>query len=387
MTPLKKIIIIGPAFPYRGGNSLFVSYLYSILKDKFAIKIYNYKLLYPSIFFPGTTQFDRSEKIIKKVPNIRILNSISPFNWLQVANRLKKEKADLIVFDWWHPFFAFCHFTISLFIKKQYHNKIIFITENVISHESNFVDKILTKIGLKNSSSFLVLSDKVAVELKKFVSDRKIYKSQLPIYDCYQNQNTPDLEQLKKELKFNSENKVLLFFGYIRKYKGLDLLFDAVSKLIESDETYRLLVVGEFYDDENYYRNIIKKLNIESYVTIVNRFVPNEEVEKYFLLCDCVVLPYKSATQSGVLNIASGFKKPVIVTNVGGLAEFVDNEKSGIIVKSGSKEEIVNGIKRFYELNENVNFIENIKDKVSENTFNKLPLLFDKIISETNNDS
>ncbi|PIW70526.1 MAG: glycosyl transferase family 1, partial [Ignavibacteriales bacterium CG12_big_fil_rev_8_21_14_0_65_30_8] len=141
MTPLKKIIIIGPAFPYRGGNSLFVSYLYSILKDKFAIKIYNYKLLYPSIFFPGTTQFDRSEKIIKKVPNIRILNSISPFNWLQVANRLKKEKADLIVFDWWHPFFAFCHFTISLFIKKQYHNKIIFITENVISHESNFVDK------------------------------------------------------------------------------------------------------------------------------------------------------------------------------------------------------------------------------------------------------
>lgn len=387
MIPLKKIIIIGPAFPYRGGNSLFVSYLFNVLKDNFEIKIYNYKLLYPSIFFPGTTQFDRSEKIIKKVPNIRILNSISPLNWIQVANKLKKENADLIVFDWWHPFFALCHFTISLFIKKQYYNKIIFITENVISHESNFVDKILTKIGLKYSSSFLVLSEKVADELKKFVSGRKIYKSQLPIYDCYQNQKTPDLEQLKNELKYKAENKVLLFFGYVRKYKGLDLLFEAVSELIKSDETYRLLVVGEFYDDENNYKKIIKTLDIEKYIHIVNRFVPNEEVEKYFLICDCVVLPYKSATQSGVLNIASGFQKPAIVTNVGGLAEFVENDKTGIIVNSSSKEEIVKGIKRFYELNKNVNFIENIKNKVSENTFNNLPLLFDKIISETNNDS
>src|SRR3990170_1279540 len=123
MMSLKKIILIGPAYPYRGGNSLFISYLYDVLKDKFQVKIYNYKLLYPALLFPGKTQFDKSEKIIKKVPNIRIINSISPFNWIYVAHKLKKENADLIIFDWWHPFFSFCHFTISQIIKKKYPNK------------------------------------------------------------------------------------------------------------------------------------------------------------------------------------------------------------------------------------------------------------------------
>lgn len=382
MIPLKKIIVIGPAYPYRGGNSLFISYLYDILKDKFQVKIYNYRLLYPTLLFPGTTQFDKSEKIIKKVPNIRIINSISPFNWIRVAYKLKKENADLIIFDWWHPFFSFCHFTISLIIKKQYSNKIIFITENVISHESNFIDQILTKIGLKNASGFLVLSDIVADKLKDIVSGKRIYKSELPIYDCYQNPRTTNIDSLKSVLGYSSKNKILLFFGYIRKYKGLDVLLKAISDLTTSDNSFRLLVVGEFYDDENNYREIIKKFHIENYVYVINRFVPNEEVEKYFMISDCVVLPYKNATQSGVLNIAYGFQKPAIVTKVGGLAEFVEDEKTGIIAKYCSTDEIVKGIRRFYELRNKVNFIDNIKNRTSENSFNKLPQLFDKIIKE-----
>ena len=387
MNELKKIVIIGPTSPYRGGNSLFISHLYDILKDKFQVKIYNYKLLYPSLFFPGTTQYDKSEKTIKKTPNIRIINSISPLNWIRVALQLKKENADLVVFDWWHPFFSLCHFTISLLIRKEYHRKIIFITENVVSHESNLIDKLLTKIGLKNASAFLVLSNKVADELGSFVNDEKIYKSELPVYDCYKNQETIDIESLKSEFGYSSENKVLLFFGYVRKYKGLDVLLEAMSDLISSDNSFRLLVVGEFYDDENNYQTIISKLNIRNYVQIINRFVPNEEVEKYFMLAECVVLPYKDATQSGVLNIAYGFQKPAIVTNVGGLAEFVDNEKTGIIVNTCSKEEIVNGINHFYELREKVNFIDNIKNRVSANSFSQLPQLFDKIIEESNYDS
>ena len=380
--PQKKIVIIGPTVPYRGGNSLFVSYLYDALKDKFQVKVYNYKLLYPSLLFPGTTQYDKSEKIIKNVPNTRIVNSISPINWIRVGSKLKKENADLIVFDWWHPFFSFCHFTISYLIRKKYYNKIIFITENVISHESNLIDRKLTKLGLKNASGFLVLSKKVADELKNLVNEKKIYKSELPVYDCYKNKNTTDIKSLKAELGYSNENKVLLFFGYVRKYKGLDVLLEALSGLIASDNSFRLLVVGEFYDDINNYNEIIKKLKIENYVHIINRFVLNEEVEQYFAVSDCVVLPYKDATQSGVLNIAYGFMKPPIVTNVGGLAEFVNNEETGIIVNSCSKVEIVKGIERFYELRNKVNFADNIENRVSKNSFTKLPQLFDKIIEE-----
>ena len=384
MNEFKKIIIIGPTNPYRGGNSLFISHLYDILKDNFQVKIYNYKLLYPSLFFPGTTQYDKSEKIIKRTPSVRIINSISPLNWIKVALQLNKEDADLVVFDWWHPFFSLCHFTISFLIRKRYFKKTIFITENVVSHESNLIDKLLTKIGLRNASSFLVLSDKVAKELNSFACNKKIYKSELPIYDCYKNQDTIDIKSLRAEFNYSQRNKVLLFFGYVRKYKGLDVLLEAMSDLISSDNSFRLLVVGEFYDNENNYQAIINTLNIRNYVQIINRFVSNEEVEKYFMLSDCVVLPYKDATQSGVLNIAYGFQKPAIVTNVGGLAEFVDNEKTGLIVNICSKEEIVNGINRFYKLGEKIDFVDNIKNRISANLFNKIPQLFDKIIEESN---
>ena len=146
----KKIIIIGPAYPYRGGNALFVTQTYDVLKNDFDVKIFNYSLLYPSLLFPGTTQFDKSEKQIFTVPNERLVNSISPLNWYKVSKRILQEKADLIIFDWWHPFFGFCHGAISSLIKKEYSNKILFITENVVSHEANRIDKILTKNGLRN---------------------------------------------------------------------------------------------------------------------------------------------------------------------------------------------------------------------------------------------
>jgi hypothetical protein len=199
----KKIIIIGPAYPYRGGNALFVTQTFEVLKDDFDVKIFNYSLLYPSILFPGTTQFDKSEKQVFKVPCERLVNSISPLNWYKVSKRIIQEKADLIIFDWWHPFFGFCHGVISFLIKKEYSNKILFITENVISHEANRIDKFLTKIGLRNASMFLTLSKSVEEELKRFANDRKIYRSELPRYDYYQTDNNVNIAALKNELDEN----------------------------------------------------------------------------------------------------------------------------------------------------------------------------------------
>ena len=380
-TRKKKIIIVGPAYPYRGGNSLFVSYVFDSLKLEFDVKVINYKLLYPSILFPGTTQFDKSNVIIKKVENERVINSINPFTWIKAAIKIGKEKPDLIVFDWWHPFFSFCHFTISFLVKKGFRNKILFITENFVSHEGHLIDKLLTKIGLKNASAFLALSDKVEKDLRSSGSKKKIYRSELPVYECYKPNITS--EQTKGKFGYTPANKVLLFFGYIRKYKGLDLLIEAMPNIIKEIPEVRLLIVGEFYDDPKPYLDKIEELGISNYIKIVNKFVPNEEVSEYYLTSDLNILPYRSATQSGILNISYGFHMPVLVTNVGGLSESVLNERTGIVIEPNSIEAIVIGVRDFFRLKQKVDFSHNIEDHIKENKFEKLPLLFQQIIEDS----
>ena len=296
----KKIIIVGPAYPYRGGNALFVSQVYEKLKNNFTVKVFNYKLLYPSVLFPGTTQFDKSDKQVFNIPSERLLNSISPFNWFKVAKKIISEDADLIVFDWWHPFFGPALGTITRLIKKKYKDKILFITENVVSHESNRIDKLLTKYGLKHAAFYLSLSAKVANELQTFSKGRKIFRSELPVYDCYQSKTAFDLQGMRTQLGIPENSTVLLFFGYVRKYKGLDILLKAMPSVLKKHPDAYLLIVGEFYDKPDSYFEIINKNNLNDKVKLVNSFVPNEDVEKYYAVSDLVILPYRSATQSGI---------------------------------------------------------------------------------------
>jgi len=378
----KKIIIIGPAYPYRGGNSLFVTKTYEVLQTDFDVKIFNYKLLYPSLLFPGTTQFDKSDQQVFKVPNERLVNSISLFNWFSVAKKIKQEKPDLIIFDWWHPFFGLCHGTISRLLNTEFKDRMLFITENVVSHEANRIDKFLTKIGIGNASMFLALSDKVVKELNRFSKGKKIYRSELPIYNCYEGDDSVAISELKTKLGVEANHNVLLFFGYVRKYKGLDILLESFSEILAKHPDTYLLVVGEFYDNPDLYKNIIKKKNIGEHVILINEFVPNEEVYKYYQVSDVVILPYRSATQSGILNIAYGFNKPVIVTDVGGLGEFVDNEKTGIIIQPDSTQEIIDGYERFLFLKDKINFAKNIIVHNGQNSFNNLPNVISEIINE-----
>lgn len=249
-----------------------------------------------------------------------------------------------------------------------------------MSHEDNFIDKVLTKIGLRNASKFLTLSAIVEKEVKAFAADKKIYRSELPVYDCYQSDNKFDIKIFKTQLGFNEESFVILFFGYIRKYKGLDVLINAFPSISEKIPDARLLIVGEFYDKENTYTEQIKKLNIEEKVKVVNQFVPNEDVAKYYQVSDLVVLPYRSATQSGILNVAYGFYKPVIVTNVGGLAEFVEEGKTGFVVKPESPDAITDAVLKFIKLKASVDFSINIEKFNQKNSFNKLPEIFTEII-------
>jgi glycosyltransferase involved in cell wall biosynthesis len=382
-TSLKKIVIVSPAYPYRGGPATYVSYLYRALSSRFDVKIFNYTLLYPDFLFPGTTQYDESKSSSSKVPNERLINSISPFNWIKAASRIKKENADLVVFDWWQPFFGPCHFTISLLLRKQYKGRILFITENYISHESRLIDSFLTRLGLSNADIFLALSDIVALELKKIASGRKIYRSVLPPFDCYIADHNYDRNTSRKELNLSDNDKVLLFFGYVRKYKGLDLLISALPAALTEIPGLKLLVVGEFYDDVSSYSHLIEKLGLTGNVMLLNKFVPNEEVGKYYTASDAVVLPYRSATQSAVLNVSYSFRKPVIATNVGGLGEFIKDNYTGIVVEPGSPEEIAKGIIHFYQVIEKINFGFNIEEYLAGGDFNKLPELFDQIILDS----
>jgi glycosyltransferase involved in cell wall biosynthesis len=379
----KKIILIGPAYPYRGGNALFITHTYESLKKDYNVKIFNYKLLYPSFLFPGTTQFDKSKEQVFQVPSERIINSINLFNWIKTASILKKENADLIVFDWWHPFFGLCHGIISFLIRKKYANKILFITENVVSHEANFIDKFLTQIGLKYASKFLVLSGIVEKEVQKYSKEKKVYRSELPVYDCYKVVEDLNLNKIKEELDLEKDSLVLLFFGYVRKYKGLDILIEAFPDILKKHPKARLLIVGEFYDDPKEYTDLILKLGIDDKVKMINQFVPNEEVAKYYQASDVVILPYRSATQSGILNIANGFYKPVIVTDVGGLSEFVDEGKTGFVVKPNSPEAIIDGFNKFIDLKDKTNFVDYIQLRNQKNSFNNLPEVFDKILEES----
>ena len=380
---MKKIAIIGPNYPYRGGNSLFIGHLCIALQEKFELLIINYSLLYPEILFPGKTQYDKSNEVmdgIRQLKTHRILNSINPISWYNTAKKIKEFNPDLVVVDWWQPFFGPCHFGVLSLLGSNYKDRILFITENVISHESRFIDKILTKIGLAKASKFLVLSNKVQDDIKSLFPTKSIFKSELPIYDCYDNNKSLNKSELRSKFGFNNSDKVLLFFGYIRHYKGLDILIESLKILRSEDKSYKLLVAGESYENEEIYLDLISEYKLESAVHMENKFISNEDVGSYFYASDVAVLPYRSATQSGILNMAYGFNKPVLITNVGGLAEFVVEDQTGVIVNESSPDSIANGIKKFFQLNQTIDFHKNIEVYISSNSFSKIVEVFEEIL-------
>jgi len=372
----QKLILVGPTYPYRGGNALFMSYLYNALITEFEVEFINYSVLYPSLLFPGTTQLDESEEHFDQVPSKRMLNSMNPLTWAKTANYINSKNPDLIVVDWWQPYFGPCLRGVTSLIKKELKSKILFITENVISHEARWIDGFLTRMGLKHADRFLALSKSVVDTLTPMAKGRKIYRSELPVFGHYSKDEKLDLAAEKEKLGFERDATVLLFFGYVRKYKGLDILIEAFAEMEEKYPDYRLLIAGEFYDNPQPYLQLIEKLGM------VNKFIPNEQVAAYFTLSEVVVLPYRSATQSGILNIAYGYEKPVVITNVGGLSEFVEDGKTGIFVPKAEKSEIVKGIERYFSLKNKVNFGDNIKLRNEKNSFGGIVDTFHEILAD-----
>ncbi len=373
------IVLLGPTYPYRGGNALFMTFLYEALSERHRVDFINFKMMYPSLLFPGTTPYDVSEEHFQKVPSQRLMHSLNPISWWNTARTINRLDPDIVVFDWYQPFFGPLFYGIGLFLNRRMKQRILFITENVISHESRWVDKWLTRLGLTWAKAFLTLSKKVEDDIQVLAHGRPVYRSELPVYGWYTRNDDHPVQTARNEFHLHETDKVLLFFGYIRHYKGLDILMEALALLLREDASYRLLVAGESYEEEAQYHQLMDRLGIRDQVRFKNEFIPNERVARYFEASDVVVLPYRSATQSGILNMAYGFEKPVVITDVGGLGEFVDEGKTGIVVPTPTASAVAAGIRRYYEIRPETDFVGYIRERVAANSFDHIQDVFQEV--------
>jgi glycosyltransferase involved in cell wall biosynthesis len=378
-----KIVLIGPAYPIRGGNALFVAHLYESLIATNDVQVISYSRLYPGFLFPGVRQTDVSGVAIKKHPAAHIIDCLNPFTWRKAARLAASMNPDMLVFTWWNPFFGLIVRTIASAFKRRIKKPVLIIAENVISHESRWIDVFLTKIALQTADRFLVLSKVVEAEIKKIYPEIRVFRSSLPIYDCYQTREQLTQQQAQQQLGLEGKN-VILFFGYIRQYKGLMNLIVALPLIRKQVGNAHLLVVGEFYDNPQPYLDTINRLGLSNNITIVNEYVANEAVHLYFTAANLAVLPYNEATQSGILSIAYGFAKPVVITDVGGLAELVDDGKTGFIVPPRDIPKLAESVIRYFKENCELDFSHTIEVKRQDNSFNKIRIVFEEIESDLN---
>lgn len=333
----KSIVIVGSAHPFRGGGiSTFNERLCRALNEAGnETSIFNFTLQYPSIFFPGSNQYT-DEPAPEGLTIKNRVNSINPINWWQVGNEIMKLKPDLVIFRYWIPFMAPCFGTIARRIQKNRQTRIISIVDNIIPHESRFGDRRLTSYFVRSMDGFVTMSKTVEEGLATFDYKKPRISTPHPLYDNF-GAAVPKQEALRK-LGLDSQFTYLLFFGFIRDYKGLDLLLEALADDRLKSLPIRLIVAGEFYSRPEPYYEIINKNELQNRVHLFTHFIPNHEVPWYFSACDLVVQPYKNATQSGVTQVAMHFNKPIVTTNVGGLADMVSHGKTGYVVKPDPRE-------------------------------------------------
>lgn len=356
-----KIVIVGPAYPYRGGiadtNQSFALAMQSLGHE---VVIHTFTVQYPQLLFPGKSQFSE-DPAPTNLTIKRSINSINPFNWFSAAKQLKDEKADLVVVRYWTPLLAPALGFITAQINKTV--KCIALCDNIIPHEKKFYDKALTSYFTKQFHGFITFSDQVKSELAAFSNKQTLVHSHPINLNLGEEINK---KLAKEKLKLSSKTHYLLFFGLVRKYKGLDLMLEAIANLkrFAEEKNIKLLVVGEFYDDPEIYLKMIRELKIEHLVEIRNEFVPTEEVKYYFSAADLITQTYHTASQSGITQMAINFNKATLVTNVGGLSEIIEHNKSGYVVEKDSSA-IATAIEDFYVNEKETSFSEQAKAKKS----------------------
>jgi D-inositol-3-phosphate glycosyltransferase len=377
-----KVIILGSAHPLRGGLASYNERLArEFVRQGHSVQIYTFSLQYPSFLFPGTSQYSDQPAPDDLYIHVKV-NSINPLNWLKVGKEIAKLNADLMIVKFWLPFMGPCLGTISRIVRGNKKTKVIAIMDNIIPHEKRVGDFQLAQYFANSVDSFIAMSDSVLVDLQKFDKQKPKVFSPHPLFDNFGEAIKKTEAYEKLGLEINTE--YILFFGFIRDYKGLDLLLQAMADDRVRNLNIRLIVAGEFYTAAKPYWDLITQLNIADKLILRTDFIPDDEVRNYFCAADIVVRPYKHATQSGVTQICYHFDRPMLVTNVGGLPEIVPNGKVGYVVEPEPKA-IADALVDFYANHREFTMRDNIKTEKKKYAWsemlNRILEMYQKIVA------
>lgn len=372
----KKIVLIGPVYPYKGGIAHYTSLMYRSLVEKHDVTMISYKMQYPKLLLKRE-QKDYSNDMFKIEETQFLIHTANPINIGSVGKKIRKIRPDLVIMQWWHPYFAPCYWLLEKSIGKKIQK--MFICHNVFPHERFPMDRKLTQMVMKNGDAFIVHSKSDGEDLLTIKKNAKYRQNPHPTYNAFKIRNISKA-QAREELGESIDARLLLFFGFVREYKGLKHLLNAMPQVKETLGNVKLLVVGSFGDDKEEYMQLIQKHEIVDCVEVIDGYTPDGEVEKYFAASDLVVLPYESATQSGIVQIAYGFEKPVIVTNVGGLPDVVTDQKTGYVVEAKNPKALADAVIDFYEKGREAELIEGVKQEAYRFSWDRMREAIEELI-------
>ena len=382
-----KIILLGTTYPYRGGLATFNERLARQFQEEgYEVELWTFTLQYPSFLFPGKTQYSAEQPPVGLAIR-RELNSCNPFNWIRVGHQIRKAAPDMLICCYWMSFFAPSYGLISRIAKRNGKTRCIALVHNMIPHEPSILDKLFAPYFVKSQDGFVALSESVVKDIEKIeisnlksqISNRPKVSSPHPIYDHYG-------ERMSKAaacqaLNIPADKQYMLFFGLVRAYKGLDLLLDAFVRVKDQLPHLQLIIAGEFYEDEDKYRSQIAANKLSERVLLRNEFIPDADLRKYFGAADLIVQPYKSATQSGVTQVAFHFEKPMLVTNVGGLGEIVHDHQMGYACEP-TAESIAADLLDYFTNDRQAAYTEYLQKEKTKYAWTNITRAFTKIVKQ-----
>lgn len=363
----KRIVMIGPVYPFKGGISHYTGAMAKNLAKDFEVFTVSYKMQYPKILFKSE-QRDFDNDTFKVHDTKYLVNTANPFNWINSARKIKKLKPDYIIMQWWHPYFSPCYTGLSMLTRKI---PKIFVCHNVFPHERFPLDRFLTRTVLRKGKAYITHSAMDAEDLKEIIAVPNYETTVLPVHNSFKMKNLTK-PQARLAANVAEDKKILLFFGFVRDYKGLRHIINAMPEIVKYDSNIRLMIVGEFRSDKEHYLEQIKNLGVGDNIDIVDGYIPDSGIEKYFAASDLIVLPYESATQSGIVQIAYGFEKPVIATNVGGLPEVIADGKTGYIVEPKNPKALAEAVIHFFDENKSEEFTENVRKEAYRYSWDRM---------------
>ncbi|MCI6553128.1 MAG: glycosyltransferase family 4 protein [Lachnospiraceae bacterium] len=370
-----NIVMIGPVYPYKGGISHYTGMMCRALRKKHDTHMVSYKMQYPRLLF-RKEQRDYTNECFKVEDTKYWLNTANPFNIIWSASKIRKLKPDLVILQWWHPYFAPCYFLLRKCLGRC---RKLMVCHNVFPHERFPLDKFLTGLSLRGMDYYLVQSRRDEEDLLALKPSAAYSRVFHPTYNAFKMKNMTR-EEARRQLSIGGEEKVMLFFGYVRPYKGLRHILRALPAVREKVPDIRLLVVGDFGDDRQEYMDLIREKKIAPYVKIVEGYIPDQEVEQYFAAADLAVLPYESATQSGIAQIAYGFDMPIVATDVGGLPEVVLDGKTGYVVPQGDDTALGEAVVRFFTDTDIERMQQNIRQEEYKYSWDRMREEIEKLV-------